>query len=205
MIKWLYLTYMSFCTLFYSWRTWSSQNSSNLRWLLAGLSLDRPPFLPLCWISSWPIMLACCYWISETSFSAWSLSSFLLRSSLSMASTIIRCTTGRIWLGDPSLPVSLASFFSSIFYTNQGNVWYLVKDVSCGFLELWGVSQGLKELVLTPTFLLSRPINLLEDVGVIPIRHSRADTSTGRLNIIMPKCRISSYSTGCPGILGRGL
>jgi hypothetical protein len=46
---------------------------------------------------------------------------------------------------------------------------YLVKDVSCGLLELGGVREGLEELVLAPTFLLSRPINLLEDVSVIPI------------------------------------
>ena len=122
-----------------------------------------------------------------------------------MASTIILCTTGRVGLGDSSLPVSFASFFSSIFYTNKAKYWYLVKDVSCGFLELGGVTQGLKELVLAPAFLLSSPIDLLEDVGVIPVRHSGPDASTGALDIVVPKCRIGSYTTGCPGILGRGL
>lgn len=87
----------------------------------------------------------------------------------------------------------------------QAKVWYLVKDVSGGFLELGGVSQGLEELVLAPTFLLSCSINLLEDVGVIPVRHSRADTSTGSLNVVVPECRIGSNTTGCSGILGRGL
>ena len=82
---------------------------------------------------------------------------------------------------------------------------YLVKDVSCGLLELGGVREGLEELVLAPALLLGRPIDLLEDVRVIPIRHSRPDTSTGCLDIIVPKGRIGSHSTGCPGILRRGL
>ena len=87
----------------------------------------------------------------------------------------------------------------------QAKVWYLVKDVSCGFLELGGVSQGLEELVLAPTFLLSRPIDLLKYVGVIPVRHSGPDASTGALDVVVPKCRVGSYTTGCPGILRRGL
>lgn len=82
---------------------------------------------------------------------------------------------------------------------------YLVKDVSCGLLELGGVREGLEELVLAPALLLGCPVNLLEDVGVIPIRHGRADACTGSLKIIVPQGRIGSHSAGCPGILRRGL